>query len=299
MAEAEIHQDRLLDGLPRRAATVAAGRVAIRSGTAAMTYGALDASVDGFAGALAGLRDGAVVGVAAAPHPAFPIAYYGAVRAGHVCAVVDPRLAADELRDVLELAGVELLVATAEMADPLRRARIELTHRIGVVYLDKPGDHGARTVANLAKARPGDPGARRPDPDAVACLRFGDGELVALTHRDLTRGAARAARTFGFGPDSTVVNHLPAYDPVHLDAAVSATATQVLCADPDPAGGLTVAGQVGATHYFGQPAGLARLAADPRPTYAPVPTLRTIVAGDSVLDAARIAGARRHPEVAR
>lgn len=284
MSETELTQS--LDGLLRRAAADAPERAAIRYGARALSYRELDAAVDSFAAALSGLRPGAVVGVTAALHPAFPIAYFGAVRAGHVCAVVDPFLTEDGLDDVVERASIELLVATAGMTDRLRRIRVERAD-LDVAYLDQPGHHRAQTVAALVRKHAARPRRRPAAPraaDTVACLRFGvDGAVVPLTHRNLTVGAAQAARAYGFGPGSTVVNQLPAYEQVYLNAAVHAAATQVLCADPDPAGGVTLAGREAATHYCGLPAPLARLAADPRPTHPRTPTVLALLSSGAAL----------------
>ncbi|MEH1125631.1 long-chain fatty acid--CoA ligase [Micromonospora sp. CPCC 206061] len=294
MSKSEIHEARSLDGLLRRAAAGAPRRTALRFGAGAMSYAELDAAVSGFAAALAGRRSGAVVGVAAALHPAFPIAYFGAIRAGYVCAVVDPLLAEDELDHVLEVAGVNVLVATAGMADPLRRIRLRLPDITEVVYLDRPGDQGAHTVANLARAHACQQIRSRPDPDSVACLRFGGGvpgrpEPIPLTHRNLAVGAAQAALAYGLDAGSAVVHHLPTYEPVYLNASIHATATQVLCPDPDPAGGVALAAREGATHYCGLPVRLARLAADPRRTYCRMPTVRAVLSGGSVLPPAAAA----------
>ncbi len=109
--------------------------------------------MDGFAAALSARRPGTVVGVTAALHPAFPIAYFGAVRAGHVCAVLDPFLTEEELDHAVEKAGIELLVATAGMADLLRRIRVE-RENLDVVYLDQPGHHRAQTVAAWSAGTP-------------------------------------------------------------------------------------------------------------------------------------------------
>ncbi|MDG4825467.1 AMP-binding protein [Asanoa sp. WMMD1127] len=284
MSETESPQS--LDGLLRRAATEAPDRPAIRYGARALSYRELDAAVDGFAAALAGRPRGTVVGVTAALHPAFPIAYFGAIRAGHVCAVLDPDLTEDALDAAIERAGIALLVAMAGMADRLRRIRVE-RDELDVAYLDQPGHRGARTVAALVREEAGR--RRRPAPpptdvDAVACLRFGPGGVVLpLTHRNLTVGAAQAARAYGFGPGSTVVNHLPAYEQVYLDATVHAAATQVLCADPDPAGGVALAGREAATHYCGLPAPLTRLAADPRDTHPRTLTVRAVLSGGATI----------------
>ncbi|MEV4538582.1 AMP-binding protein [Asanoa sp. NPDC049518] len=282
MSETEPSQS--LDGLLRRAATIAPDQAAIRYGSRALTYRELDAAVDGFASALRHLRPTAVVGVTAALHPAFPIAYFGAVRAGRVCAVLEPALTEDALDDLVGRAGIELLMATAGMADLLRRIRVE-REDLDVAYLDQPGHHRAQTVAALVRKHAG---RRRPRPsldaDAVACLRVaGDGAIVPLTHRNLTVGAAQAAQAYGFGPGSTVVNQLPTYEQVYLNAAVHAAATQVLCADPDPAGGVTLAAREAATHYCGLPAPLARLAADPRSTHPRTPTVRAVLSSGATL----------------
>ncbi|GIF71651.1 class I adenylate-forming enzyme family protein [Asanoa siamensis] len=279
-----------LDGLLRRAAAVAPTRAAIRHGAHVLSYGDLDRAADGFAAALRRHRPGTVVGVTAALHPAFPVAYYGTVRAGHVCAVVDPT--EDALDQVIERAGITVLVATAGMADRLRRVRIERDD-LTVIYLDQPGEHGGRTVAALARAHTGRRAAGGPDLDAVACLRVRP-DLVPLTHRNLTVGAAQAARAYGFEPGSTVVNQLPTYEQVYLNAAVHAAATQVLCADPDPAGGVTLAGREAATHYCGLPAPLAKLAADPRETHPRTSTVRAVLAsGASLTPAAALRLANR------
>lgn len=294
----EIHEAESLDRVLRRAAAIAPGRAALRFGAGAMSYAELDAAVNGFAAALAGNESGAVVGVTAAPLPAFPLAYFGALRAGRVCVVVDPHLAEDELDHLLGVTGVTVLAATAGMADPLRRIRLRLPDLNEVVYLDRPGDQGAQTVANLAKAYARWQIRSRPDPDSVACLRFSGvaaarSEPIPLTHRNLAAGAAQAAVAYGLDPGSTIVHHLPAYEPVYLNASIHAAATQVLCADPDPAGGVALAARQGATHYCGQPVRLARLAADPRGTDWRMPTVRVVLSGGSVLAPAAAARVRQ------
>ncbi len=287
-----------LDGLLRRAAAIAPHRSAIQTGSRALTFGELDAAADAFAAKLSALLPsgggadgrpglpGAVVGVAAALHPSFAIAYYGTVRAGHVCAVINPLQGAEELAYALELAGVRVLIGVADMADRLQQIRLDLPGLAHVYYLDRPGEHCVPAGGRAGQA------ARFPsvpsDPDDVAVLQFTSGttgrpKAVLLTHRNLVYNAAQVAGVHGLGPDSVTLNHLPTYHPMHLNSAVHAAATQVLCPDADPAQAVTTAARSGATHFYSLPVRLARMAADPRlPTWH-MPGVRAVLSGGSAL----------------
>jgi long-chain acyl-CoA synthetase len=301
LAAAAVQASGSLDGLLRQATANAPERSALRIGAQVVSFAELDAAVDGFAAALAGLLapgprtttggvelPGAVVGVAAALHPAFPIAYYGSIRAGHVCAVVNPLQGEDELAYGLELADVEVLVATADMVDRLKRIRLGLPRLVEVMYLDRPGEPGARTIAGLASRaskRRVDPVV---DPHSVACAQFTSGttgrpKAVLLTHRNLVCNAVQIAQAHGLGADSVTMNHLPTYHPMHLNSAVYAEATQVLCVDPDPAHAVAAADRYSATHFYSLPVRLARTAADPRLINLKMRQVRVILSGGSAL----------------
>ncbi|MGW3154337.1 class I adenylate-forming enzyme family protein [Streptomyces sp. NPDC001089] len=136
------------------------------------------------------------------------------------------------------------------------------------------GGRGACAVVALSAAVAGEAAGgpvrrARPGVDAVACLQFapdGAGRLkgVRLTHRNLVAGAAQTALAHRLGAASVAFNHLPQYHAVHLNSAVHAGARQVLCTDTDPFGALAEAARAEATHYYGLPARLDRLADDPR-----------------------------------
>ncbi|MFC7244867.1 AMP-binding protein [Catellatospora aurea] len=298
LADALARSGGTLDGLLRRAAVSAPHRIAVQTGSRAMTFAELDAAADAFAAKLTALlpRDaglarpglpGAVVGVAGALHPAFAVAYYGTVRAGHVCAVINPLQGEEELAYALESAGVQVLVGVAEMADKLQRVRLDLPRLAHVFYLDRPGEHcvpaaGAPAGRSARFESPVD------DPDQVAVLQFTSGttgrpKAVLLTHRNLVYNAAQVAAAHGLGPDTVTLNHLPTYHPMHLNSAVSAASTQVLCADADPTQAVATAARTGATHFYSLPVRLARMAADPRlPTWR-MPAVRAILSGGSAL----------------
>lgn len=77
---------------------------------------------------------------------------------------------------------------------------------------------------------------------------------------------------------------------MHLNSAIAAGATQVLCAAPEPYAALMTANRHGATILYSLPVRLARLAADPDLDSISVRTLRRIASGGSGLP---VAAARR------
>ncbi|MGW7289900.1 class I adenylate-forming enzyme family protein, partial [Streptomyces sp. NPDC054847] len=134
---------------------------------------------------------------------------------------------------------------------------------------------------------------------STVCLQFTTGTTgrpkgVRLAHRNLVANAHQIALAHGLGPASVTLNHLPLFHVMHLNSAVCAGAAQVLCTDGDPLASLTLAARTGATHYYGLPARLHRLAADPRLTApAAVPALPRLTAVMSGGTALAPAAARR------
>src|SRR5207302_4542658 len=108
-------------------------------------------------------------------------------------------------------------------------------------------------------------------------------KAVQLTHRNLVVNARQVAAAHGLDDASVSLNNLPTYHPMHLNSAVFAGATQVLCADGDPAGPVHEANRQGATHFYSLPFRLARLAADPRLPELRLETVTRIASGGSAL----------------
>ncbi|WP_433170035.1 class I adenylate-forming enzyme family protein [Actinoallomurus sp. CA-150999] len=241
-----------LDALPRTAARTAPDRTAIRAGDRSLTFAELDEAVTRCAAALHDLLGppGAVVALVSTLDPDFAIAYYGIVRAGHVVAVVNPLLRAETLQHVLALSGARAVLAPPHLHD--RMPPLDLLLPTG--------------SAELRRA-PHAPG-HEPGLDDVACLQFTSGTTgppkgVRLSHRNLTVNAAQIAGAHGLGPGAVTLNHLPNYHPMHLNSALAAAATQVLCAAPDPASAVAMANRYHATHYYSLPVRLSKLAQDP------------------------------------
>ncbi|MFD8750669.1 class I adenylate-forming enzyme family protein [Kitasatospora sp. NPDC059577] len=292
-----------VDHLLSRAAAQAPDRTALRSPDGSgLSFGRLDGQVDAFATALNALTPGpdSVVAVAAELSPAFPVAYYGAARAGRTAALVNPLLREDALVHVLATSGARTAVLTPEVYLRVRTVRDRLP-RLETVLLTSaaPGEDGAALLAEVVAAAAGGPVPSAPaDPEAVANLLFTSGttgapKAVELTHRNLTVNAAQTAHAHGLDAGSVVFNYLPTYHLMHLNAAVQAVATQLLWTDPDVPGSLAAARAGGTTHYYSLPMRLSRLAADPAGGAeggAEVPTLRAVLSGGSALPPAATRG---------
>ncbi|MFF3847874.1 class I adenylate-forming enzyme family protein [Streptomyces sp. NPDC002328] len=269
------YPDLPVDGLLRSAAVRDPDGLAVRTAHEALTFSELDDRADRIAAFVqreTGRRPGARVGVANALDPAFAAAYYGVLRAGATLVLLNPLTGEDGLRHVCAAAGVEIALAPSATAALLAKTRAELPALRTVVATDAP--HGAAPAGCLPlhaalAAAPDAPEGRRADRDAVACVQFTTGTTgrpkgVLLTHRNLVANARQTALAHRLRPDSVTLNHLPLYHVMHLNSAVDAGACQVLCQDPDPLVSLAVAAGAGATHYYGLPARLHRLAADGR-----------------------------------
>ncbi|NUR85371.1 MAG: long-chain fatty acid--CoA ligase, partial [Nonomuraea sp.] len=114
----------------------------------------------------------------------------------------------------------------------------------------------------------------------------GSPKAVPLTHRNLTANAAQVAAAHELAAGTVTLNHLPAYHLMHLNAAVHAGATQVLCRSTDTAEAVALANATAATRLFDLPVRLARLAADPRLPGLRLGTVQAIMSGGSALSSA-------------
>ncbi|MCX5381173.1 class I adenylate-forming enzyme family protein [Streptomyces sp. NBC_00091] len=305
-----------LDGLLRRAAERAPGAPAIRVGAQTLSFGELDARADRIAAFLECSvgRRGVRVGVANTLDADFAAAYYGTVRSGNTVVLLNPLVSPTRLVKVLASAEAELAFVPRNIAALLadaddRPPRLSLVLVTGAGDDPVPGDTVPldlvldAVAAATRCAAPGAPAAF--DPDAEVCVQFTTGTTgrpkgVRLTHRNLVANAAQTAAVHRLDAGSVTLNHLPLYLPMHLNSAVYAGACQVLCPDPDPLASLALAERAGATHYYGLPARLHRLAADERldraglPGIPAGPRLTAVLSGGSALspDAARILGER-------
>jgi long-chain acyl-CoA synthetase len=263
-----------LDGLLRAAAAAHPNRVAVRTATSALTFAELDARATAWANVLRRRKPGAVVAVHALLEPRFAVAYYGTVRAGGVVVTLNPFLPAHIAATLLAGARVDLALVTDEFVPQLSQFG---------------GD--VMSIAVLDDAAPDADLGLDVDLDDAACVHFTSGttgmpKAVLLSHRNLTTNAWQIAEAHQLTPESVTANHLPTYHPMHLNSAVAAGATQVLCQGDDPAEAVELAATHGATHFYSLPVRLSRLAAHERLAGLAVPTLRVIASGGSALPVA-------------
>ncbi|WP_210589292.1 class I adenylate-forming enzyme family protein [Streptomyces sp. GESEQ-35] len=264
-----------VDGLLRAAAERDPDGTAVRTARAALSFRELDARADRIAVLVQQLtagRPGVRIGVANVLDPVFAAGYYGAIRGGATVVLVNPLIGEDGLRHVFAASGAEIALVPAATAGLLAKMRGALPALHTIVVTDAPDavvPPGCVPLHTALEGMPDTPEPVHAERDAVACVQFTTGTTgrpkgVLLTHRNVVANARQTALAHRLGRDSVTVNHLPLYHVMHLNSALDAGACQVLCQDPDPLLSLAVAAGTGATHYYGLPARLHRLAADGR-----------------------------------
>jgi len=288
---------RFLDDLLADAAQSAGQRVAVRYGDQALTFADLNALATRWADILRTvIRPGAVVGVTNVLTPEFAAAYYAVSRAHGVVAIINPLLPAEGLAHVVGVSRAEVVIGTPEVCARVESVRDRLPDLRALALLAREPDQTLPTLDELAtslddasRARADNAaGEERRDLDSVVCIQFTSGTTgppkgVLLTHRNLTVNAAQVAQAHELGPDSITLNHLPTYHPMHMNSAVYAGATQVLCPQEDAVDAIALANATGATHFYSLPVRLGRLARDPRLPSLRLSTVIAILSGGSAL----------------
>jgi len=258
--------------LLRRAALARPEHPAVIAGDTTLSFAELDARVDAAAAMLAGtVGTGAVVGVPGTLTPEFAVLFYAVARSGNTVVTVNPFLRGEPLAHILHASGMRLLFVTPELAE-----RVE------------PFGLDPRTVPVDAPFPPGRAPELPVDLDATVCVHFTSGTTgpakgVRLSHRNLTVNAAQVAAGHGLDHTSVVLNHLPTYHLMHLNSAVFAGATQVLCPGDDTAAAIEAANEHRATRFYSLPVRLLRLADDPRLPELKLATVEAIMSGGSAL----------------
>ncbi|MFJ4185075.1 AMP-binding protein [Kitasatospora sp. NPDC089509] len=288
-----------VDGLLGAAAREYPRKTAIRAFYGDISYAELDRAATMCAAALRGLlgEERCVVAVASPVHPDFMVAFYGVIRSGNIVAPINPMLPPHLLHHLLATSGARLAFVTAELFASLRRVRDRLPELREAVLVG-PGPRAdandIRTIDDLSAAYEvrGNAMSAPPAPvaDDVACIQFTSGTTgpprgVLLSHRNLTVNAAQVARAHRLEPDSVLLNHLPKFHLMHLNAGVYAGATQVACTDSDNVAAVEAANASGATHFYTIPMKLNRLVDDPRLAGLGLTSVRMIASGGSALSA--------------
>ncbi|MEZ0095621.1 class I adenylate-forming enzyme family protein [Streptacidiphilus sp. EB129] len=290
MAEPVAMPDRL-DDLVRAAAQTVPHRIALRDKDTQLSYAELDAQVSRCAGVVRNHwhASGGVIALVAALDPAFAVAYYGIVRGGASVAIVNAHLRGENLAHVLRLSGARIAIVTHEMRDRIQEARRWVPELTEVLLTrGDAGGTGAECLEDLVDNHAPVTATPPASADEVACIQFTSGTTgpakgVQLSHQNLVTNAHQVAKAHRLNGDAVMLNHLPSFHPMHLNAGLAAMATHVLCRSADGADAVDEANNYGATHFYSLPVRLARLAADPRLPGLRLATVRTILSGGSAL----------------
>jgi long-chain acyl-CoA synthetase len=172
-----------LADLVRRAAAGAGGRsTALRWQDRSLTWAELDARVNRAAATFAGLEPGDRVAIAVGNVPDFPVAFFGALRAGLVAVPVNPAYTGRELRHVLTDSGAAVVVASSAVLDtigdqlPATVRRTYPTESDPFAAAEPPADPAPPAAAAAEAATP----------------RGGD-DLAVLIYTSGTEGAPKGA----------------------------------------------------------------------------------------------------------
>lgn len=281
-----------LDAMLTTAASSYPDRLAICSATRELRYRDFDRAVDRLAAGLRSRFSGAAVALTSVLDPDFAVAYYAVARSGNRVVIVNPLLPAEVLTHVLGVSGAVMLFATPALAGRLAGVRDRLPRLADVLLIGPDAAAGQETLSRFVASSPAEPlgGTPAVAEDDVAVVQFTSGTTglpkgVLLSHRNVTVNAAQVAAAHHVTGSSVTFNYLPTFHPMHLNSAVCAGATQVLCDSRDVVDSVRMANRYGATHYYSLPVRLARLAVDPRLAGLRFETVTVIASGGSALSA--------------
>jgi long-chain acyl-CoA synthetase len=237
-------------------------RVALRSGDEEHTYGALDERARRLAGHLrgAGLRPGARVGLLLPNVPDFPVAYFGAMRAGASVVPMNALLRAREIAYYLQDSGAEVLIAWHEQLE----VAMEGARQAGVRHVLCAGGTGEGALALeqvLADTSPDAHLAQR-DPGDPAVILYTSGTTgkpkgALLTHSNLLWNAQISVELHEIGPEDRLLGTLPLFHSFGqtcvLNAAFRRGAQVVLIPRFEPEAALDLIEAHGVTVFIGVP----------------------------------------------
>jgi long-chain acyl-CoA synthetase len=230
---------------------------AIRLGEAELTYAALDEASARLAALLRarGLPPGDRVGVMLPNVPEFPIAYYGALRAGGIVVPMNVLLKRREIAFYLEDSGAKILLAwhgfCAEACDGAEDADAELIEVEPATFAEL-----------LAEPEP-EPELAATDGEDTAVILYTSGTTgkpkgAELTHANLSRNADVSARTTSeIAAGDVVLGALPLFhsfgQTVAMNASLGVGACLTLVPKFDPGEALATMQRDGVTHFYGVP----------------------------------------------
>jgi long-chain acyl-CoA synthetase len=241
--------------------TESAGRTpkaaAIRLGEAELSYAELDQRSARLATLLRerGVGQGDRVGVMLPNVQEFPVAYYGALRAGAIVVPMNVLLKRREIAFYLEDSGARLLLAWHDFCAEARDGAGDA----GVEPIEVEPGSFAETLAQLEPTT--EPAGTGEDDTAVILYTSGTTgkpKGAELTHANLARNADVSARTTSeIAAGDVVLGALPLFhsfgQTVAMNASLKVGACLTLVPKFDPGEALATMQRDGVTHFYGVP----------------------------------------------
>ncbi|MHB1571950.1 MAG: long-chain-fatty-acid--CoA ligase [Solirubrobacteraceae bacterium] len=261
-------------------------RVAVRLDDSALTYSLLDGASAHFAGLLAahGMGPGDRVGLMLPNVPHFPVCYYGILRAGGIVVPMNVLLKQREVAYYLNDAGARLLFAWHGFAqDALAGAEQAGAECV----LVEPGEFEPL----LGQTAPRNEVQPSEDDDTAVLLytsgTTGQPKGAELTHANLSRNAASAARLFSIGSDAVTLGALPLFhsfgQTCGMNATIGAGGTLTLLPRFDPGKALEVIQRDRVNVFLGVPTMYAAMLHHPDRERFDVSTLRHCGSGGAAM----------------
>ncbi|WP_167106523.1 long-chain-fatty-acid--CoA ligase [Mycobacterium sp. DL592] len=211
-----------------------------------------------------GIGRGDVVAFLDKNHPACVEVTIAASSLGAAAAIINFRLAADEMDYVLNDCGAKLLVVGTELIPAIDKIRDKLIHVDSVIEVTPDGEQGDQYEAMLKAATPV---GRQPDvkPDDACLIMYSSGTTghpkgVTLSQRNLLAHTLNAG-TFEFGPDDKNMVAMPLFHvggSAYVQYGIHAGIPTIITREAD---GASLAGAIlqGANRTFLVPAVLGKV----------------------------------------
>ncbi|WP_059015739.1 long-chain-fatty-acid--CoA ligase [Mycobacterium sp. M26] len=250
------------------------------------------------AGALAerGIGRGDVVAFLDKNHPACVETTIAAASLGAATAIINFRLAGEEMDYVLNDCGAKLLIVGTELIPAIDKIRDKLTHVDSVIEVTPEGGQGDQYEAMLKAAAPVGRG-HDVQPDDACLIMYSSGTTghpkgVTLSQRNLLAHTLNAG-TFEFGPDDKNMVAMPLFHvggSSYVQYGIHAGIPTIITREAD---GASLAGAIlqGANRTFLVPAVLAKVLESGEDAIKLFSALKTFVYGASPMPPALLKAA--------
>jgi long-chain acyl-CoA synthetase len=260
--------------------------VAIRLDDHELTYAALDEASARVAALLRakGVAPGDRVGVMLPNVPYFPVAYFGALRAGAVVVPMNVLLKEREVAFYLSDSGAEVLIAWHRFADAAHAGAEQADAECVLV---EPG----AVEQLLARCEP-EPDVAERDADDTAVILYTSGTTgqpkgAELTHGNLLRNVEVSTGLFGLGQDAVTLGALPFFhafgQTCSLNATIAVGGTLTLIDRFAPGRALDILERDGVTVFAGVPTMYAAMLHDPDADARDLSALEVCVSGGAAM----------------